>query len=87
MSLIYLDNQVLQEATQVCEESAERQIEQQFVDKWVIQLQNREDYNSRGILHHSLTMVEKFTCYRQQRKVVRASIHEKLDRCMVDTQS
>ena len=69
------------------EEGAERQIEEQFVDKWVIQLQNREDYNPRCILNHSLTMVEKFTCYRQQRKVVRTGIHEKLDRCMVDTQS
>ena len=32
-------------------------------------------------------MVEKFTCYCQQRKVVRTCIHEKLDGCMVNTES
>ena len=32
-------------------------------------------------------MIEKFTCYRQEGKVVRTGIHEKLYGCLVDTES
>ena len=32
-------------------------------------------------------MVEKFTRYGQQGEVIRTCIHEKLDRCMVNTKS
>ena len=80
MALINLDDQVLQIAPQVCKEGAKWQIEEQFVHKGVIQLENCQDDDPCRIAHHSLIVVEEFARDGQQWEVVRARIDEELDR-------
>ena len=68
------------------EKGAKWEIREQFIDKWVIELENCQYNDSGRVFNHCLPVIEKLACDREQREVIRPSVHEKLDCCMVDAQ-